>query len=40
MSIAVVPATADRFDDVATLLGPRDPDKPACWCLAAKTTPT
>lgn len=24
-----------RFDDVATMLGPKkDPDAPACWCLA------
>ncbi|MGY1858033.1 N-acetyltransferase family protein [Modestobacter sp. SYSU DS0290] len=30
----LVPATADRFDDVTTLLGPRRPESPACWCLA------
>lgn len=28
------PATVDRFDDVRAVLGPRDPDSPACWCLA------
>lgn len=29
------PATAARFDDVATILGPKkDPDAQACWCLA------
>ncbi len=29
----IYPATADRFDDVAALLGPNDADAPACWCL-------
>ena len=29
------PATAARFDDVETMLGPiKDPDAPTCWCLA------
>jgi GNAT superfamily N-acetyltransferase len=32
----VVPATADRFDDVAALLAPRDPDAPTCWCLSMR----
>jgi GNAT superfamily N-acetyltransferase len=27
------PATSDRFDDVATVLGPRNPDSAVCWCL-------
>lgn len=38
MSVVVVPATADRFDDVAALLAPRDPDAPACWCLYYRCT--
>ena len=28
------PATADRFGDVATMLGPRNPDSSVCWCLS------
>lgn len=31
--LEIHPATADRFDDVAALLAPREPDAPACWCL-------
>ncbi|MUN63457.1 GNAT family N-acetyltransferase [Kocuria sediminis] len=27
------PATSERFDDVATVLGPRNPDSTVCWCL-------
>lgn len=35
MGIEVVPATADRFDDVAIMLGPRkDPAATTCWCLS------
>ncbi|HEX6935307.1 MAG TPA: GNAT family N-acetyltransferase [Actinomycetes bacterium] len=34
MSIEVRPATADRFGDVATMLGPRNPDSSVCWCLS------
>ncbi|WP_231955469.1 GNAT family N-acetyltransferase [Occultella aeris] len=30
----VVPATAQRFDDVVTILAPKDPDAPVCWCLS------
>jgi len=30
----VVPATADRFDDVATMLGPSNPASTVCWCLS------
>ncbi len=30
MALEVLPATAERFDDVATLLGRSDK---ACWCL-------
>lgn len=34
MSVEIAPASADRFEDLATLLGPSRPDGPACWCLA------
>lgn len=38
MPIEIHPATADRFDDVATLLGPQQQDAPACWCLYFRLT--
>ncbi|NEM04530.1 GNAT family N-acetyltransferase [Geodermatophilus normandii] len=34
MAIEVLPATSARFDDVATVLGPRNPDANVCWCLS------
>jgi GNAT superfamily N-acetyltransferase len=34
MAIEVVPATVERFDDVATMLGPTSPGGQTCWCLA------
>lgn len=34
MTIEVAPATIDRFDDVATMLGPKRPDASVCWCLS------
>ncbi|WP_052666799.1 GNAT family N-acetyltransferase [Nitriliruptor alkaliphilus] len=34
MAIEVVAATEDRFDDVATMLGPKKPDASVCWCLS------
>ncbi len=34
MSIVVLPATKARFGDVATMLGPRNPDSSVCWCLS------
>ncbi|SFT51153.1 Ribosomal protein S18 acetylase RimI [Geodermatophilus amargosae] len=34
MAIEVAPATSARFDDVATVLGPRNPDANVCWCLS------
>lgn len=34
MSVHVAPATADRFDDVAVLLGPKNPTSSVCWCLS------
>jgi GNAT superfamily N-acetyltransferase len=33
MDIAVRPATLERFDDVAAILGPRRENAKACWCL-------
>lgn len=30
----VEPATIGRFDDVATLLGPKNPESSVCWCLS------
>ena len=30
----MVPATADRFDDVAAVLGPKNPASSVCWCLS------
>jgi GNAT superfamily N-acetyltransferase len=32
--IEVAPATRDRFDDVATMLGPKNPSSTVCWCLS------
>ncbi len=34
VSIEVHPAAAERFDDVATMLGPRKPTSNVCWCLS------
>jgi GNAT superfamily N-acetyltransferase len=34
VSITVKPATAARFDDVATMLGPKNPNSSVCWCLS------
>ena len=33
-SIDVRPATAGRFDDVAIMLGPKNPSSSVCWCLS------
>ena len=32
--IEVHPATVERFDDVAVVLAPKNPDAPSCWCLS------
>ena len=37
--IEVLPATAARFDDVATLLAPKNPDSTVCWCLTYRLSP-
>ena len=34
MGFEVRPATLDRFDDVAAVLGPKRPDASVCWCLS------
>ena len=34
MSFEVRPATLARFDDVATMLGPKNPTSSVCWCLS------
>ena len=34
MTVEVAPATADRFDDVAVMLGPKNPESSVCWCLS------
>ena len=36
MAIEVVPASAERFDDLATIVGPPVPGGQACWCLAKR----
>jgi len=33
-SIEVLPATYERFADVATMVGPKRPDANVCWCLS------
>ena len=30
----IEPATSARFDDVATMLGPKNPQSSVCWCLS------
>lgn len=32
--IEIHPATVERFADVETILAPKSPDAPACWCLS------
>src|SRR6478736_8247798 len=34
MTFEVRPATLARFDDVATMLGPKNPASTVCWCLS------
>ena len=38
-AIEILPATAARFDDVATLLAPKHPDSAVCWCLTYRLSP-
>lgn len=37
--IEIHPATLARFDDVATLLAPKNPDSAVCWCLTYRLSP-
>lgn len=30
----MLPASRDRFDDVARVIGPKNPDASVCWCLS------
>jgi GNAT superfamily N-acetyltransferase len=34
VNLEVHPATAERFADVATVLGPKSPTASVCWCLS------
>jgi len=34
VSTEVQPATTARFGDVATMLGPKNPESSVCWCLS------
>ena len=34
MTFEVLPATEERFPDVATMLGPNNPASTVCWCLS------
>ena len=34
MRFVIEPATEVRFDDVATMLGPKNPASSVCWCLS------
>jgi GNAT superfamily N-acetyltransferase len=34
VSVDIRPATAARFGDVATMLGPKNPGSSVCWCLS------
>jgi GNAT superfamily N-acetyltransferase len=34
VTLEVRPATAERFDDVAVMLGPKRPASSVCWCLS------
>ncbi|MFA9431653.1 GNAT family N-acetyltransferase [Egicoccus sp. AB-alg2] len=34
MAFHVEPATIERFEDVATMLGPKNPASSVCWCLS------
>lgn len=40
MTIEVLPATHARFDDLATVLGPRNPESSVCWCLSYRIPST
>lgn len=39
VGLYVVPATADRFADLETMLGPKKPGATVCWCLSHRIDP-
>lgn len=39
-AISVLPATLDRFDDIATMLAPKRTGTIACWCLSHRIDPS
>lgn len=34
MTLRIEPASAGRFDDLATMVGPKKPTSSVCWCLS------
>lgn len=40
MPVEVEPATTARFDDVATMLGPKSSTSSVCWCLSHRLDAT
>jgi hypothetical protein len=38
-AVTVLPATLDRFDDIATMLAPKRMGTIACWCLSHRLDP-
>jgi GNAT superfamily N-acetyltransferase len=34
VTVEIRPATRARFDDLATMLGPKNPSSSVCWCLS------
>ena len=39
-SVHVEPATTERFEDLATILGPKNPASTVCWCLSHRIDAT
>lgn len=40
MGIEIAPAASSRFDDVAIMLGPKNPTSSVCWCLSHRIDAT
>jgi GNAT superfamily N-acetyltransferase len=40
MTVQVNPATIERFNDVAIMLGPKNPSSSVCWCLSHRVDST
>lgn len=36
--VEIFPATRERWDDLRTILGPKDLDTPSCWCLSMRVS--